>query len=80
MSGTLIFFSEWLIIFKAHQHGGEILNYMDSLWIFFHMDNSGGSSVSLNKLPQLILGYIYILKYLQSNFIVRFYSFEIHNL
>ena len=27
------------------------------------------SSVSQNKLPQLILGYIYILKYLQSNFI-----------
>ena len=69
MSGTLNFFSEWLIIFKAHQQGGEILNYMDSLWILFHMDNSGGSSVSLNKLPQLILGYIYILKYLQSNFI-----------
>ena len=31
--------------------------------------NSGGSSVSQNKLPQLILGYTYILKYLQSNFI-----------
>ena len=30
---------------------------------------SGGSSVSQNKLPQLILGYIYILKYLQNNFI-----------
>ena len=30
---------------------------------------SGGSSVSQNKLPQLILGYIYILKYLQGNFI-----------
>ena len=30
---------------------------------------SGGSSVSQNKLPQLTLGYIYILKYLQSNFI-----------
>ena len=30
---------------------------------------SGGSSVSQNELPQLILGYIYILKYLQSNFI-----------
>ena len=30
---------------------------------------SGGSSVSQNKLPQLILGYVYILKYLQSNFI-----------
>ena len=29
----------------------------------------GGSSVSQNKLPQLILGYTYILKYLQSNFI-----------
>ena len=29
---------------------------------------SGGSSVSQNKLPQLILGYISILKYLQSNF------------
>ena len=32
-------------------------------------ESSGGSSVSQNKLPQLILGYIYILKYLQSNFI-----------
>ena len=31
--------------------------------------SSGGSSVSQNKLPQLNLGYIYILKYLQSNFI-----------
>ena len=30
---------------------------------------SGGSSVSQNKVPQLILGYIYILKYLQSNLI-----------
>ena len=30
---------------------------------------SGGSSVSQNKLLQLILGYIYILKYLQSNLI-----------
>ena len=30
-------------------------------------EDSGGSSVSQNKLPQLILGYIYILKYLQSN-------------
>ena len=30
---------------------------------------SGGSSVSQNKLLQLIIGYIYILKYLQSNFI-----------
>ena len=31
--------------------------------------SSGGSSVSQNKLPKLILGYIYIFKYLQSNFI-----------
>ena len=30
---------------------------------------SGGSSVGQNKLLQLILGYIYILKYLQSNLI-----------
>ena len=30
---------------------------------------SGRSRVSQNKLPQLILGCIYILKYLQSNFI-----------
>ena len=30
---------------------------------------SGGSSVSQNKLPQLTLGYICILKYLQSKFI-----------
>ena len=35
----------------------------------FEGDHSGGCSVSQNKLPQLILGYIYILKYLQSNFI-----------
>ena len=33
------------------------------------VESSSGSSVSQNKLPQLILGYIYILKYLQSNFI-----------
>ena len=31
--------------------------------------DSGGSSVSQNKLLQLILGYIYILKHLHSNFI-----------
>ena len=36
---------------------------------FAVLDFSGVSSVSHNKLPQLILGYIYILKYLQSNFI-----------
>ena len=40
--------------------------YSDVLYNNVH---SGGSSVSQNKLPQLILGYIYILKYLQSNFI-----------
>ena len=32
-------------------------------------DSGGGSSISQNKLPQLILGYVYILKYLQRNFI-----------
>ena len=37
--------------------------------IIFMVWISGGSSVSQNKLPQLILGYIHILKYLQSNFI-----------
>ena len=37
--------------------------------IHFYISSSGGSSVSQNKLPQLILGYIYILKYVQSNFI-----------
>ena len=36
---------------------------------FLANDVSGGSSVSQNKLPQLILGYFYIIKYLQSNFI-----------
>ena len=36
---------------------------------YIEISYSGGSSVSQNKLPQLILGYIYILKYLQSNFI-----------
>ena len=35
----------------------------------YFLHASGGSSVGQNKLPQLILGYIYILKYLQSNFI-----------
>ena len=40
----------------------------------------GGCSVGQNKLLQLILGCIYILKYLESNSLVRFYSFEIHNL
>ena len=37
--------------------------------IHFYISSSGGSSASQNKLPQLILGYIYILKYVQSNFI-----------
>ena len=36
---------------------------------YTNLKYSRGSSVSQNKLPQLILGYIYILKYLQSNFI-----------
>ena len=37
--------------------------------------HSGGSSASQNKLPQLILGYIYILKNLQSNFIGKILFF-----
>ena len=37
--------------------------------------NSGGSSVGQNKLLQLILGYIYILKHLQSNFIGKILFF-----
>ena len=45
----------------------------------FECKSSGGSSVSQNKLPQLILGYIYILKYFKATLLVRFYSFEIHN-
>ena len=36
---------------------------------------SGGSSVGQNKLLQLILGYIYILKHLQSNFIGKILFF-----
>ena len=41
----------------------------DVMWQGIVEACSGGSSVSQNKLPQLILGYIYILKYLQSNLI-----------
>ena len=41
------------------------------LVVFDVFANSGGSSVSQNKLPQLI----YILKYLQSNFIGRILFF-----
>ena len=37
--------------------------------------HSGGSSVGQNKLLQLILGYIYILKHLQSNFIGKILFF-----
>ena len=53
----------------------KTLNHLDQIKTnskvgkFLAVANSGGSSVSQNKLPQLILGYIYILKYLQSNFI-----------
>ena len=36
---------------------------------FVHNQAEFSKIVSQNKLPQLILGYIYILKYLQSNFI-----------
>ena len=39
------------------------------------MINSGGSSLGQNKLPQLILGCIYILKHLQSNFIGKILFF-----
>ena len=38
--------------------------------------HSGGSSIGQNKLPQLIFGYIYILKYLQSNFIGKILFFR----
>ena len=38
------------------------------IYIYIYI-SCGSTSVSQNKLPQLILGYIYILKYLQSNFI-----------
>ena len=39
-------------------------------WYLTHIvANSGGSSVGQNKLLQLILGYIYILKCLQSSLI-----------
>ena len=44
-------------------------------WMLAFMANSGGSSVGQNKLLQLILGHIYILKYLQSNFIGKILFF-----
>ena len=52
--------SQWLVLKHAH-----------SLTCMYTQEpkTSGGSSVSQNKLPQLFLGYIYIFKYLQSNFI-----------
>ena len=40
---------------------------LEGCWI--SVTPSGGSSVGQNKLLQLILGYIYILNYVQSNFI-----------
>ena len=43
--------------------------------IFYAPLTSGGSSVGQNKLLQLILGYIYILKHLQSNFIGKILFF-----
>ena len=46
--------------------------------VFLVIEYSGGSSVGQNKLLQLILGYIYILKHLQAISLVRFYSLEIH--
>ena len=39
------------------------------------LKNRRGSSVSQNKLLQVILGYTYILKYLQSNFIGKILFF-----
>ena len=49
------------------------LGHLNGHWVFFNgfqvIYYSGGSSVSQNKLLQLILEYIYILKYLQNNFI-----------
>ena len=51
-------------------HNKRIQNILTTYSHFIEVKQiSGGSSVSQNKLPQLILGYIYILKYLQSNFI-----------
>ena len=44
-------------------------------WMLAFMANTGGSSVGQNKLLQLILGHIYILKHLQSNFIGKILFF-----
>ena len=46
-----------------------IVQALTKFFTLVGLPNSGGSSVRQNILPQLILGYIYILKYLQSNFI-----------
>ena len=43
--------------------------------IYIYVYISGGSSVGQNKLLQLIIGYIYILKHLQSNFIGKILFF-----
>ena len=40
--------------------GGVLLHYLCKLQSICRLIDSGGSSVSQNKLPQLILGYIYI--------------------
>ena len=45
--------------------GADVLRFVFFSWFVY----SGGSSVGQNKLLHLILGYIYIIKYLQSNFI-----------
>ena len=45
------------------------LHFASTKYRITMVELSGGSSVSQNKLPLLILRYIYILKYLQSNFI-----------
>ena len=59
--------AHYTVYVHLHQDSGTFL--VNKIFQILDYTNSGGSSVSQNKLPQLILGYIYILKYLQSNFI-----------
>ena len=57
----------FMATFTAKHVSIFLINIATSCWL--RKFASGKSSVSQNKLLQLILGYIYILKYLQSNFI-----------
>ena len=73
--------SRWGRLCPVELYNGSIVNGSPQYAVRYgnaevnHFPLSGRSSVGQNKLLQLILGYIYVLKHLQSNFIGKILFF-----